>query len=62
MDTLWIEDLILADALRAWADRDGPREARIAADVIERCETHTAAIRVQAETLRIIAERALERS
>jgi hypothetical protein len=34
MDTIWIEDLILADDLRTWADRGGPREARLAADVI----------------------------
>jgi len=61
-NALWIEDLILADDLRAWADRGGPREARLAADVIVGCTTHAAAIRVQAETLAIIVERSLEGS
>jgi hypothetical protein len=60
-DPIHVEDLILADDLRTWAVQGGPREAKLAADVIVGCKTHAAAVRVQAETLAIMVERSLER-
>ena len=56
---LWVEDLILADDLRAWADVGGPSGARVAAQVLARCKTHGEATRVRAEALAVIVEQSL---
>ena len=60
--TISVEDLILADLLDEWAARGGPRDAAVAAGVIRGSNSHDAVVRVAAEALTIIAEKAVDPS